>query len=87
MMEYIIALLVGASIFMFLIFYAIQIYAPKKKRIKYFFVIVFLLLGSTGSIYSFLLIPDLLTSIVSLCFVALAAGSFLIAFSMDMFSK
>ena len=86
-MEYIIAILAGATFLLFFIFYAIHIYAPNKKKIKYFIVIVFLIAGSTGSVYSFLLIPDLLTSVVSLCLVALAASSFLIAYSMDNFIK
>ncbi|WNB91117.1 hypothetical protein [Bacillus sp. NEB1478] len=86
-MEYIITMLAGATFLLFFLFYAIHIYAPNKKKIKYFFVIVFLITGSIGAIYSFLLIPDLLTSVVSLCLVALAASSFLIAFSMDMFMK
>jgi hypothetical protein len=75
------------SFFVLYGFYAINLYLPKKKNLKYVISLCFLIIGLLGWLYIWIGSGWLMTGIISTAFLVLSAISVLVALLLDLGSK
>ncbi|MFF2447952.1 hypothetical protein ACFVSW_12720 [Neobacillus sp. NPDC058068] len=68
-------------------FYAINLFLPKKKNLKYIISLCFLIVGLLGWLYIWIGSGWLMTDIISTAFIVLSAISVLVALLLDLGSK